>query len=85
MTCASSASRLIRLLAALALALGLVILAAPTASAAGADQIDSYAATYQVQPNGVLQVKETLVWRFGDSSGRHGIQRDLVTREKYDQ
>lgn len=76
-------ARLTRLLAALALALGLLALAAPEAHAAD-DQISSFAVVYTVKKSGVLHVQETIDWRFGDSSGRHGIQRDLVTREKYD-
>lgn len=76
-------ARLARLLAAVALALGMVALAAPTAHAAD-DQISSFTVEYTVQRSGVLHVRETIAWRFGDSSGRHGIQRDLVTREKYD-
>ena len=34
--------------------------------------------------HGVLRVTETIVWRFGDDSGRHGIDRFIVTREPYD-
>ena len=34
--------------------------------------------------DGVLQAKETIVWRFGSDSGRHGIDRYFVTREPYD-
>ena len=37
-----------------------------------------------MQPSGVLRVTEKIVWRFGDNSGRHGIQRFIVTREPYD-
>ena len=29
-------------------------------------------------------MKETIKYRFGDNSGRHGIDRYLVEREKYD-
>jgi uncharacterized membrane protein YgcG len=76
--------RLAGLLAALVLALGLVALAAPSAHAASDDQIDSFTIDYTVNPSGVLHVKESIDWRFGDSSGRHGIQRDLLTRERYD-
>jgi uncharacterized membrane protein YgcG len=72
-----------RLLAALALALGLIAVTAPAAHAAE-DQIDSFSVDYRLRASGVLEVTETIVWRFGDSSGRHGIQRDLVEREKYD-
>jgi len=55
--------------------------ATPTKAYAADDQIDSFAINYEMQPSGVLKVKETIVWRFGSNSGRHGIQRDLVIRE----
>jgi uncharacterized membrane protein YgcG len=54
---------------------------APTRAYAADDQIDSFIIDYNMQPSGVLKVKETITWRFGSDSGRHGIQRDLVTRE----
>ena len=80
-------SRAVRLLLALFLtlagALGLVTVSAGPAAAAD-DQIDSYAITYDLQPSGVLKATETIVWRFGSSSGRHGIKRNFVTRERYD-
>jgi uncharacterized membrane protein YgcG len=56
-------------------------LVAPTRAYAADDQIDSFTINYDMQPSGVLKVKETIVWRFGSNSGRHGIQRDLVIRE----
>ena len=56
-------------------------LLAPTAAYAADDQIDSFTINYEMQPSGVLKVKETITWRFGSNSGRHGIQRDLVIRE----
>jgi uncharacterized protein (TIGR04222 family) len=56
-------------------------LAAPTQAYAADDQIDSFTINYEIQPSGVLKVKEAIVWRFGSNSGRHGIQRDLVIRE----
>jgi uncharacterized membrane protein YgcG len=77
--------RLLLSLAALALVLGAAVLGATPALAAAEDQIDSFTIDYQLQPSGVLDVRETIVWRFGDDSGRHGIQRDLVTRERYDE
>lgn len=55
--------------------------ATPTKAYAADDQIDSFAINYDMQASGVLKVKETIVWRFGSNSGRHGIQRDLVIRE----
>lgn len=69
--------------AALLLVLGLASWAALPAQAAVEDQIDEFSVDYTLQPSGVLDVRETIVWRFGEDSGRHGIQRDLVTRERY--
>jgi len=70
-------------LAALLLGLALTLVRAPLAHAAG-DQIDSFDIVYDVRPSGVVHAEETIVYRFGDSSGRHGIDRYFVTREKYD-
>jgi len=47
------------------------------------DYVDSWQVAYTVDTSGVLHVKETLVWRFGTNSGRHGIERILVTREPW--
>jgi hypothetical protein len=56
-------------------------LVAPT-RAYGADaQIDSFTINYDMQPSGMLKVREGIVWRFGSNSARHGFQRDLVIRE----
>jgi uncharacterized protein (TIGR04222 family) len=57
------------------------VLVTPSQAYAADDQIDSFTINYDMQPSGVLKVKETIVWRFGSNSGRHGIQRDLVIRE----
>jgi uncharacterized protein (TIGR04222 family) len=62
-------------------ALAWALLAPTPAYAAADDQIDSFTINYDMQPSGVLKVKETITWRFGSNSGRHGIQRDLVIRE----
>src|SRR5215213_1316652 len=56
-------------------------LVAPTRAYAADAQIDSFSINYEMQPSGVLTVTETIVWRFGSNSGRHGMQRDLVIRE----
>jgi uncharacterized protein (TIGR04222 family) len=56
-------------------------LVAPNQAYAADAQIDSFTINYEMQPSGVLKVKETIVWRFGSNSGRHGMQRDLVIRE----
>ena len=74
---------LVAALLGLGAALGLLAVA-PPAHAAG-DEVDSFTIRYDVQPNGVVKVSETIVYRFGDSSGRHGIERFFVTREPYDE
>jgi len=77
-----------RLLVALLLAWGVVLttlaLGARPAYAATSDQIDDFEITYDVRPSGVVRVVETITYRFGTDSGRHGIERQLVTREPYD-
>jgi uncharacterized membrane protein YgcG len=70
-------------LAGLLLAVGFSVAATTTASAAS-DQIEKFAIEYEMGTDGVLQAKETIVWRFGSDSGRHGIDRYFVTREPYD-
>ena len=70
-------------LAGLLLAVGFSLATTTTASAAG-DQIDKFSIEYEMGTDGVLQAKETIVWRFGSDSGRHGIDRYFVTREPYD-
>ena len=68
------------------LALGLLVLLAlwrPANAWAADDMIDSWTATYTVSTYGVVHVEETLVYRFGDNSGRHGIDRTLVTRQPW--
>ncbi len=70
-------------LAGLLLAVGFSLATTTTASAA-TDQIDKFSIEYEMGTDGVLQAKETIVWRFGSDSGRHGIDRYFVTREPYD-
>ena len=55
---------------------------ATPASAAVGDEVTSFWVDYNVTSDGVLQVTETIDYSFG-SIGRHGIYRDLVTREPY--
>ncbi len=76
--------RLVLVLAAVLLAVAGAGLTAPSAWAATEDRIDSFRIAYDLRASGVLEVEETIVWRFGTDSGRHGIQRDLVQREPYD-
>lgn len=71
------------------LVVGLVVTTAgwlgvqPRAWAAG-DTYDRFDVAYVVDADGVLHVSETIELRFGSSSGRHGLERYLVTREPYD-
>ena len=55
---------------------------AAAAPAADGDTVDSFKITYDVTADGVLHVREDIVYGFG-STGRNGIYRDLITREKY--
>lgn len=71
------------LIAALALAMAWLVVAPSTAHAEG-DVIEDFDIAYTVDEDGTLHVEETIVYRFGSSSGRHGIERQLVTREKWD-
>jgi uncharacterized protein (TIGR04222 family) len=57
------------------------VLVIPASAYAADDQIDSFTVNYDMQASGVLKVKETIIWRFGSDSGRHGIHRNLVIRE----
>ena len=68
---------------ALIVLLGIQVAGATKAWAAG-DEIDSFTIEYVMTPEGVLRAKETIVYRFGDDSGRHGIERYFITREPYD-
>ncbi|HEY5980539.1 MAG TPA: DUF2207 domain-containing protein [Microlunatus sp.] len=74
--------RLLLGFAALLLAVGFSV-AATQPAAAASDQIEKFAIEYTMGTDGVLQAKETIVWRFGSDSGRHGIDRYFVTREPY--
>ncbi|MDX6280413.1 MAG: hypothetical protein QOH03_1484 [Kribbellaceae bacterium] len=53
------------------------------ATTGSSDVIDSMQFTYDVTPDGVLKVREQIVYRFLPAADRHGIIRDLVTREVY--
>jgi len=80
----SSARRWCTLLAGLAFLAWLLTGSTASARAAGDDQIDSFRVHYTVNSDGSVLVKETIVLRFGASSGRHGLERWFVTREPYD-
>ncbi|TDU84481.1 putative membrane protein DUF2207 [Kribbella voronezhensis] len=56
--------------------------AAPAGQADIGDVVTSMKIGYTVKSDGVLHVDETIAYHFG-STGRHGIFRNLITREKY--
>jgi len=58
-----------------------IALGAPAAFAASSDVFDRFDLVASVDTEGYVQVTETIVLRFGSSSGRHGLERTLVTRE----
>jgi hypothetical protein len=66
---------------------GLVLagFAAPSqaATTGSTDVIDSMQFTYEVTSDGVLKVREQIVYRFLPAADRHGIIRELITREVY--
>ena len=47
------------------------------------ESIRSYDVRMQIEPDGVLLVREVIIYDFGPNE-RHGIQRDLVRSERYD-
>ncbi|MGD8216285.1 DUF2207 domain-containing protein [Propionibacteriaceae bacterium Y1814] len=79
------AQRLVRWLAALALSL-VVVVGVPSGQAiAAGDSVDSWRFAIEVDDQGLVHVTETVTYRFGSNSGRHGIIRTLVTREPWDE
>ncbi len=72
-----------RLFSALVVLL-LCILGLISPAQASDDLIDSFTANYNIRQDGVIEVQESIVWRFGSSSGRHGINRDFIVREAWD-
>ncbi len=73
--------------AALLVASLLAVLAAaglvPSRAQADGERIDSYAVAIEVEADGTLLVREEIAYDFG-SSERHGIFREIVTRQRYD-
>ncbi|HEY3556396.1 MAG TPA: DUF2207 domain-containing protein, partial [Kribbella sp.] len=64
------------------LAVGVFAGPASASTAEYGDAIRNFTIDYTVGADGVLHVRETIDYHFA-SSGRHGIYRDLVTREPY--
>lgn len=70
-------------LAALGLILGFAVAqvqAADSAQAAGGERVLSFAADYNLAPDGSMGVTETLVWQFGPGE-HHGIKRNITVRQ----
>ncbi|MGB2978160.1 MAG: DUF2207 domain-containing protein [Propionicimonas sp.] len=67
--------------AALLLSLLSLLIAAPAAQAAAADVFDAFDVQATLNTDGTVNVVETITLRFGSSSGRHGLERTLITRE----
>lgn len=70
-------------LAGLVLTLLVGFAGAGPARAASADVFDRFEVVYSIDSDGTLHVQETIVLRFGSSSGRHGLERYWITREPY--
>lgn len=86
----SSAVRCLRVVAS-ALAIVVVgagvIVTAPRAHAqdpTGVEQVVSWDVDVTIGADGVVRFDETLVYDFGAATDRHGIYRDIVTRQRYD-
>src|SRR6266508_628917 len=63
---------------------GLSATAASADVAASGDSVDSMKIGYTVTPDGVLHVREEIVYRFDEFAGPgHGIHRTLIVREPY--
>jgi Predicted membrane protein (DUF2207) len=72
-----------RVLPILGAAVLLALLPALPAAAASGERITSYDAVLTVRTDGSLQVEETIAYDFGGEQ-RHGIERDIVTEQRYD-
>ncbi len=45
------------------------------------DTVESMKIDYRITTDGIVHVRETIVYRFGSRSGRHGIYRNLIVRK----
>ena len=69
------------LLLVLVLSLGAAFV--PSTAHAAADSVTGLAVDFNIQPDGSVDVRYELDWRFG-SDGRHGIDFGIATREVWD-
>ncbi len=68
-------------LAVLLLTGWLAVSGAVVARAESTDVFDRFDIVANVTADGIVEVTETITLRFGSSSGRHGLERTLTTRE----
>jgi uncharacterized membrane protein YgcG len=61
-----------------------VVGGATSAHAASSDTFDRFDVVATLDEQGYVNVTETIVLRFGSSSGRHGLERTWITREPDD-
>lgn len=75
----------VRRVAILVVLLGAALLAFPHAATAqsSSERITDYRVDIRIESDGTLAIEEKIVYDFG-SSPHHGIQRDLVRKERYD-
>lgn len=66
---------------AMLLSLFSLLASAPAAQAATEDVFDSFDVQATLNTDGTVNVAETITLRFGSASGRHGLERTLITRE----
>lgn len=65
------------------LLLATVMASLPGRAVAGGERITSYTTDIEIQPSGALLVREEIAYDFG-STERHGIFREIVTKQRYD-
>ncbi|MDC5697261.1 DUF2207 domain-containing protein [Intrasporangium calvum] len=70
----------VRAIVALLLGVGWLILPAGAAGAVGDEAMERFAVVYDLQPDGSVDVAETITWRFPPGEQRHGIFRNIVVR-----
>lgn len=85
MTSRLTRGRRIGMLLALLVASALLIFGPATgvAHAADGEAMTSYAAVYDLQRDGSVEITETIRWRFPRGEERHGIFRNIVVRMGY--
>jgi hypothetical protein len=75
-----SLSRQAATLLALLIGAALVVFPAGSAQALTGEGMQSFDVVYDLQPDGSVQVKETIVWQFPPGEQRRGIYRDIIVR-----